>query len=163
NYESNFKKLNAVKESFCSKVLEVFTKLQKERDHQPPARESTDVDARLYEAFIEADDKNSMSVVRAAEPSELGSLNVDFKDERLNELLQIYKARNYPKSLTSEELKAWDEHRKNKLLSGGQESRAAKYFAQLTEIAQRPDLTTNDQYLLEELKLYGESIMPVFD
>lgn len=104
-----------------------------------------------------------MSVVRAAEPSELGSLNVDFKDDRLNELLPIYKARNYPKSLTSEELKAWDEHRKNKLLSGGQESRAAKYFAQLTEIAQRPDLTTNDQYLLEELKLYGESIMPVFD
>jgi hypothetical protein len=39
----------------------------------------------------------------------------------------------------------------------------AKYFARLQEIAQRDNLTDHQKYLLEELRLYGESIRPVAD
>jgi len=36
----------------------------------------------------------------------------------------------------------------------------AKYFERLQALATSPGITQNQQYLLEELKLYGESIMP---
>ena len=45
-------------------------------------------------------------------------------------------------------------------MAGGQQSRIAKYFARLQEVAGREGLTGHQQYLLEELKLYAESIVP---
>jgi exodeoxyribonuclease-1 len=101
-----------------------------------------------------------MSVVRAADPNELGDLGLKFEDNRLEALLPLYKARNYPKLLTSEERTEWEKFRAQKLMSGGQHSVMAKYFARLQEVASRDGLTSHQQYLLEELKLYAESVMP---
>ena len=119
-----------------------------------------DVDSCMYDGFFGQEDKNAMRVVRAADPSELGNLGLKFKDQRLSSLLPLYKARNYPKALTSEERAEWERFRTNKLMAGGAQSRVAKYFARLQEVSARGDLTGHQQYLLEELKLYAESIMP---
>lgn len=120
-----------------------------------------DVDNCIYDGFFSNEDKQAMRVVRAARPEELGSLDLHFNDQRLSALLPLYKARNYPKALTSEERTEWERFCERKLLAGGQHSRMAQFFTRLQEIAARDTLTPHQQYLLEELRLYAESIMPV--
>lgn len=118
------------------------------------------VDKQLYDGFFGTQDKQAMRVVRAAKPEELGDLNLSFGDKRLEALLPLYKARNFPKSLSDEERQQWEDFCKKQLIHGGQQSRMAKFLARLQEIAQKGDLTGHQEYLLEELKLYAESIMP---
>jgi exodeoxyribonuclease-1 len=119
-----------------------------------------DVDASMYNGFFDGQDKQSMRVVRAARPEELSDLNLHFQDQRLNALLPLYKARNHPKALTSEERAQWEKFCEQRLLGGGQHSRMAKFFARLQEIAARGNLTSHQEYLLEEMRLYAESVMP---
>jgi exodeoxyribonuclease-1 len=119
-----------------------------------------DVDNCIYDGFFGTEDKNAMRVVRAADASELGNLGLKFKDQRLSALLPLYKARNYPKAMTDEERAEWERFRVNKLMNGGPQSKMAKYFERLQQAAARDDLTGHQKYLIEELKLYAESIMP---
>jgi exodeoxyribonuclease-1 len=119
-----------------------------------------DVDASIYDGFFDNQDKQAMRVVRAAAPEELGNLGLQFKDQRLTSLLPLYKARNYPKSLTGEEREQWERFCRQRLLGGGQQSRMAKFYHRLQDIAGREGLTTHQEYLVEELRLYAESIMP---
>jgi exodeoxyribonuclease-1 len=120
-----------------------------------------DVDALLYDGFIEdVGDKDKMSVVRAAGKDEIGGLHVKFKDSRLNKLLPLYKARNYPGQLSGEEREIWERYRYERLMSGAEKSRASKYFARISELAAAAELSEAKKYLLGELQLYGESILP---
>jgi exodeoxyribonuclease-1 len=119
-----------------------------------------DVDNQLYDGFFNDTDKTAMRVVRAAEADELSSLHLTFHDARLNTLLPLYKARNFPRVLTDEERETWEKFRYHKLVDGGSRSVVSRYFTRLGELAARKDLTSNQKYLLEELQLYGESIMP---
>ena len=119
------------------------------------------VDTQLYDGFINNADRTKMSVVRAADVNSLLNLQLDFADERLTKLLPLYKARNYPSSLSSAEIEWWEKFRANRLLGGGTSSLAARYFGRLEEIAKRPHITTQQRYLLEELNLYGQSILPI--
>jgi exodeoxyribonuclease-1 len=155
------------------KHLEVLTKAQGLEDKLCQAIEildkkqqtkllstEKDVDGCLYEGFFGGPDKQTMRVVRAADPSELGNLGLKFEDRRLETLLPLYKARNYPRQLTTEERQTWEKFQASKLFTGGQSSKMAKYMARLQQVAQGGDLTGHQQFLLEELKLYAESIMP---
>ncbi len=117
------------------------------------------VDDRLYEKFIDNGDKNVMAAVRAAQPETLTKLADKFHDERLQSLLPLYKARNYPRSLSDEERAEWEHFCRQKLFTGGPDSRLARYFARLSELAETK-LTGEQKYLLEELQLYGQSIVP---
>ncbi len=121
-----------------------------------------DVDTQLYDGFIGDKDKTVMSVVRAADDDEISSLEPDFSDPRLTKLFPLYKARNFPKLLTTDEQTAWEAFRRARLL-GGRPSRAERYFVRLSELAAREGLTSHQQFLLQELQLYGESILPVAD
>jgi exodeoxyribonuclease-1 len=122
-----------------------------------------DVDGSIYDGFFDDQDKQSMRVVRAAEPQELSTLGLHFNDQRLETLLPLYKARNFPKTLSDEERAAWERYRSQKLLGGGKQSKLAKFAHRLQEIATAGQLTGHQEYLLEELKLYAESIMPETD
>lgn len=122
-----------------------------------------DVDNCIYDGFFDNQDKQAMRVVRAAQPEELGDLGLEFHDNRLSALLPLYKARNFPKALTSEEREEWEQFCRRKLLDGGQHSRMAQFFNRLQQIAARDNLTAHQEYLLEELRLYAESIMPATD
>lgn len=118
------------------------------------------VDGQLYDGFFGNQDKQSMRVIRAAAPEELSDLNLHFEDKRLQEMFPLYKARNYPKTLSTEERESWDEYCKKQLMDGGQHSKMARYLARLQEIIAKGDLTGHQEYLIEELKLYAESVMP---
>ena len=124
---------------------------------------SKDVDEQLYDGFIGPADKQASRAVRAAAAEDLAELQLNFSDARLTGLFPRYKARNYPSTLSDEERAEWEAFRTNKLMDGGQDSRMARYFKRLAELAEPTDLSSNDQFLLEELQLYGQSIMPVED
>jgi exodeoxyribonuclease I len=143
------------------KVLEALQILDQKR--QAHYVDESEVDARLYDGFFADTDRTKMSVVRAARPEELATLDIAFKDDRLQNLLPLYKARNFPQSLQDEERTEWERFRERRLLSGKQASRLARYFARLSELAAMPDLTDEKRYLLEELQLYGQSVMPAGD
>lgn len=119
-----------------------------------------DVDSQLYDGFFNDSDKTKMRVVRAAGENELADLHLDFADVRLEKLLLLYKARQFPKSLTATEQAEWQNYKQSILLMGEKESKIAKYFSRIAELSARPETTQNQLFLLEELKLYGESIMP---
>jgi len=119
-----------------------------------------DVDSQLYDNFVPDSDKVKMSLIRVASVDELLTQEPDFKDDRLSALLPLYKARNFPKTLSADELLTWERFRERKLLGGKQSSRMARYFTRLTELATQTSTRPDQQYILEELQLYAESIMP---
>lgn len=158
-FMENFKKLQTVQDDLCQKLKEAVGLLDKKQQARL-LEDELDVDARLYEDFFSGDDKNLMSTVRVASESELSTFDPSFKDQRLQKLLPLYKARNFPGSLTDEDRTAWETFRQRKLLGGGTASRLARYFGRLGELAERKGLSAEKRYLLEELQLYGQSIIP---
>jgi exodeoxyribonuclease-1 len=158
---SNLALLKADQQAFAAKVLQAVKQLDEERERAQVSLvdDELTVDARLYEGFPDDADKSTMRAVRAAAPEDLSGLAGEFHDGRFKNLLPLYKARNYPQALSSEERAAWESFINRKLMEGGAESRLAKYFARIQELA-AGKLSGEQQYLLEELQLYGESIMP---
>jgi exodeoxyribonuclease-1 len=146
---------------FVKKLFEAVQKMDASRQQAQLTMvdNSLTVDERLYEGFMNAGDTSTMKAARVAQPKELSELAGQFTDERLKSLLPLYKARNFPASLSDEERHAWEDFIQQKLLGGGTESRLANYFARLQALAEIK-LPGEQQYLLEELRLYGESIMP---
>ncbi len=119
------------------------------------------VDEQLYDGFVSSEDKTKMSAVRAADAHALAKLHLDFKDMRLKELLPLYKARNFSTVITDEEQEAWEKFKVTRLLSGGEASAAAKYFKRIGELGSNGALDEQTRYLLEELNLYGQSVVPL--
>ncbi|HYH36304.1 MAG TPA: exodeoxyribonuclease I [Candidatus Saccharimonadales bacterium] len=146
---------------FAKKVLQAVARLDAKRETEQTALidNQLTVDGRLYERFIDNADKAVLPEVRDASPERLSELAGSFRDERLKNLIPLYKARNYPASLTSEERAAWDTFCARRLFEGGQNSPLAKYFSRLEELA-ATELSGEQRYLLEELQLYGQSIVP---
>lgn len=157
----NLKLLQAGQADFAKKMNEVVVRSDAERAKAQVAMvdDELTVDTRLYDGFFGDQDKLTMRAVRGADPAELDNFADKFKDDRLKSLLPLYKARNYPDSLSGEERTAWESFCAHKLFDGGQSSRLAKYFARLAECAALPQYK-DKQFLLEELQLYGQSIMP---
>lgn len=155
----NFDNLNDIRQILAEHTLEAFTVLDKELEEKKAARKP-EVDERLYDGFFDRNDKDKMKLVRDTGTGFPDIIKLKFKDDRLAHLLPLYKARNFPKSLSEEELSEWETFRKQKLLGGGEMSRASKYFSRLAEIAKSESLTKENKFLLEELQIYGQSILP---
>lgn len=117
------------------------------------------VDEQIYGGFMSDGDTKVMEAIRAASPETLGDFIVQCKDRRLRELLPLYKARNFPRKLTDQERTAWEVYKTKQLLGGGERSRLSRYFARIEELSKRR-LTAEQQYILEDLVLYGQSLVP---
>jgi len=118
-------------------------------------KRSTDPEAQLYDGFVSDGDKLRIEIVRNSKANELADFHPNFVDERLDPLLLHYKARNYPKSLSEEEAIEWEKWRSDRILAG---------LPAFTMSLQKLSSTTTDenkQFLLKELQLWAESIMPV--
>lgn len=113
-----------------------------------------DPEAQLYDGFVPDVDKIRIEKVRNANVDELADFNPNFTDERLSLLLMHYKARNFPKSLSEDESIAWEKWRTNRINAA-----LPNYVKSL----QRISATTTDenkQFILQELQLWAESVMP---
>lgn len=124
----------------------VALKRQFEKDSDP--------ECQLYDGFIPNDDKAKMAAVRAADAKDLRGFDPGFSDARLREMLLRYKARNYPTSLTEAERAEWEAYRIARLKKG------LPHFVSELQKAVQTRTDTEAQFVLEELKLYAESIMP---
>ena len=116
----------------------------------PPA---SDVEGKLYDSFTPKSDQAKIRLVAAADSASLADLHPNFTDERLDELLFRYKARQYPTSLSESEEERWRKFRRAKL-----ERELPAYLSELSKLASSPAV---DQFILEELQLWAESIAPV--
>jgi exodeoxyribonuclease-1 len=144
--ERNLKILDTMPD-FGARIREAF-------EMREPYGENFDVEDKLYDGFVNDKDKGRMSAVRAATAEELADFHPIFIDERLEELLFRYKARQFPETLADDERAAWESYRAQKLriaLPG--------YLKQLQALA----ASGADTFLLEELQLWAESIVPVID
>jgi len=123
--------------------------------------DTIEVDSQLYDGFFGDSDKTKMRLVRNLDPSELSPAEVQFDDSRLNALMPLYKARNYPETLTSEERQEWEELCRHRLTVGGEKSRLQRFVKSLHTLAGETSLSAEHQYLLEELRLYAESLVHI--
>jgi exodeoxyribonuclease-1 len=117
------------------------------------------VDVQLYNGFLDRSDSAQLVTVRTSKPELLYPDAFSLRDVRLKGLLPLYKARNFPKQLTSEEREVWDTFCSERLFAGARNSRMAKYALRLQQLI-AGKLDANQQYLVEELRLYAESILP---
>jgi exodeoxyribonuclease-1 len=154
--------LNRHKTEFAGKVLQALD-LMNAAQREKFGADATDCDCQLYDALLDGADRNAIRAVRASDPDELMDYQDKLRDERLQKILPRYKARNFPQSLAPDERREWEAFCYHRLLDGGDESRLGKYFQRLGELSRNESLADNQRYLLEELQLYGESIMPVFE
>lgn len=131
-------------------LVKRLTKVWHKRPAFPPA---SDVEGKLYDSFTPKSDQVKIRLVAAADSTGLADLHPNFTDERLDELLFRYKARQYPTSLSESEEKRWRKFRRAKL-----ERELPAYLSELSKLASSP---AADQFILEELQLWAESIAPV--
>lgn len=117
-------------------------------------KKSPDPETQLYDGFVSDGDKMRIEKVRSATKDELADFHPNFVDERLDPLLLHYKARNFPKSLSQDESIAWEKWRSDRITAG-----LPAFMNSLQKISS----TTTDEnkiYILQELHLWAESILP---
>ena len=115
-------------------------------------------EARLFEGFVSRSDDIKIEAVRNSTDRELADFHPDFADERLTDLLLHYKARNFPKSLSSQEKELWEEYRVKNL-----QKMMPNFMKEFQEIANNQNLNSQEEYILEEIKLWLENILPETD
>lgn len=158
--KSHRQSLASKKEQLASRFNEALARLSESRQ-QALMQDEVAVDAQLYEGFAPDEDKPLMRQVVKAPPEDIHVENFPFKDERLQHLLPLYKARNYPEALTPDEHAAWEAFRKRRLLDGDERSRLHAFAQKLQACATQADITDEQRFILEELQLYAESIAPI--
>jgi exodeoxyribonuclease-1 len=89
--------------------------------------------------------------VRRAGLNDLAGFHPDFDDPRLPDLLLHYNARNFVKALDEAERAKWEEYRLARI-----KSRQNGYIKAIQELA----AAGKDSFLLEELQLWYQSLMP---
>lgn len=117
-----------------------------------------DAENQLYDGFIDNRDKLRVEAVRNATPDELAKLNPKFVDKRLAEMYPRYKAHNFPRTLSDDERAEYEAYRTARIAR-----QTPAFMRDLQALAAKTDLSDHQQFVLEELKLWYESIAPVSD
>lgn len=135
-------------QAFIKKVAEILLR-------KKSFRKSAYSEAKLYDGFIETKDKITSDAVRNYTTDDLKKMQPKFKDSRLQEIYPRYKVRNFPFAATAEEKAAYEDYRINKL-----KKEVPDFVKALERNSKRKDLTSGQEFVLEELKLWLESITP---
>jgi exodeoxyribonuclease-1 len=123
---------------------------------KPAFAANVDVEEQLYDGFTNDADKPRLAVIRAADAKALADFTLDFKDKRLSELFVRYKARNFPQALSEDEQQAWETYRSQKFAQSG-----PRFMQDLQKLAAESLGNENTQFLIEELRLWCESVAPL--
>lgn len=122
----------------------------------------TDPDEQLYTGgFISKTDREKLNWLLTQPADILGEQDVSFEDARLPDMLFRYRARNYPGTLSGEDMERWEEFRSQRLMHPKKGWRSLEEYGRiLQKLAADPELTPKNQQILEDLHLYGESLIP---
>lgn len=141
---------------FYERILEALEILNERRATQTTMlNEKADVDSLLYEQFMNDTDRNVCKEVRSCAPSELSAYADRFSDSRMKQLMPLYIARNFPQHLNDDERTAWEDFRLLRL-----KAQLPRFIDRLKALGSDASLSGEKQYLLQELQLYAESIVP---
>ena len=169
--EKNYNKLKKNR-GLIDKIVAAF-------NARPEFAKKTDVENQLYDSFAPEADRAKIRVVAAADANDLADFHPNFIDERLTKLLLRYKARNFAKCLSAEEKKNYENYRAEKLnknlpkyletlrfldaISRDEDPADFANDAEKTEfykLKKRMENREIDNFILEELQLWVESIWP---
>lgn len=118
-----------------------------------------DVDQDLYNGFIGNNDRRLLQSLTGYDGDRLARAAPQFQDDRLDELLFRYRARNFPDSLSEEETVRWEALRAHRFFEGdGAALTVDAYFAEIDRLAETA--TEAQQEILAALYDYAEQIVP---
>lgn len=115
---------------------------------------SAEPEAQLYDGFVGDADRLRIEAVRKADTNQLAGLRPEFADSRLAPMLLHYKARNFPKSLSEDEAREWERFRSERV------TRQLPGFMRSLQKLAVSGSDDSKQFILQELQLWAESIMP---
>ena len=127
---------------------------------QPDYDNIDDPDASLYSGgFFSGNDKRKMELIRTAEPKNLGALSIPFDDNRLEEMLFRYRARNWPETLNEVEKEEWQQYRQQRL-NADSNDKILNFtrFAETIEACRERELTNAQKAILDQLEKYQQDI-----
>lgn len=125
-------------------------------ENRPEYAAQKDPEGQLYYGFVGDMDVMRIEKVRTSDEQQLADLHPEFVDERLPGLLLHYKARNYPRSLAEDEAIAWEKWRAERVTR-----QLPAFVARLQALSKTTD--ESKQFILQELQLWAESIVPLED
>ena len=134
---------------FAEKLRTIF-------ENKPAFKKLPDPEAQLYDGFLNDRDRLRVEAVRNADERELADFHPEFQDERLAPLLLHYKARNFPRSLSEDDLVQWETWRAQHL-----QAQLPQFMVSLQRLA--PTATDEQQFILQELQLWAEAVLPSSD
>ncbi len=126
---------------------------------QDKSAAAPDVDEDLYNGFVSNNDRRKLNQLRTLTPERLAGARTGFEDNRLEELVWRYRARNFPASLTPEEMATWDAHRAARLFKGeGGALTIDQLSAEIDRLSENAD--ERGETILGALYDYMEQIAP---
>lgn len=126
---------------------------------RPPQHETRAAELALYDGFISNDDRARLQQLRILSPSQLAIDAPVFDDQRLNELVFLYRARNYPDSLSEAERATWNHERCARLLGkDGSENLLNNYFDAIKDCRATRNLSELQRQLLQALENWPQCI-----
>jgi len=117
-----------------------------------------DVDHALYDGFIDPADVPLLAQIRSATPRMLSQARFDFHDWRLPELLFRYRARNWPETLSSEEMQQWQQLRSQRLIQPV-DGQVATYVDQLAKLRDEYRDNERAQAILDALEQWYDQLV----
>jgi len=123
--------------------------------------EAGDPDLNLYgEGFFSDEDRRRMEEAHRLSPAELGSFHPRFDDPRLPEMLFRYRARNWPETLTGEELARWNAFRQRRLndQDGGGSITLERYRQRLAALRVERGDDAAALAIVEQLAEWGDRV-----
>ena len=127
-----------------------------------PRDATPDVDEDLYGGFINNADRKRLNQLRALSAPEMAHAGIGFDDDRLEEIVFRYRARNFLETLSPEEQIRWEAHRTARLLEGVCGARNVDaLFAEIDGLAETPEgADERGAVVLGALYDYAEMIAP---
>ena len=117
-----------------------------------------DVDFGLYDGgFASGHDVEMMARVRGMTPESLAKGSIHFDDERFNQLLVRYRARNWQETLNDEERSQWTFFCRSRLMDGADGAlTVSAYFDEIDRLQESTLEDEEKQLVLEALYEWGE-------
>jgi len=155
-HHQHLTELNAAGD-LTAKINAIFTK--------PEYDSIDDPDAGLYSGgFFSASDKRKMELIREAEPENLSDLSVPFEDNRLEEMLFRYRARNWPETLNEAEQEEWQHYRQQRLTSQGNDKiLTLRRFQEAIVTCRERELSENQLVILHKLDSFSNQVKTVIN
>ncbi|MFC5473415.1 exodeoxyribonuclease I [Paraherbaspirillum soli] len=127
---------------------------------QRPSEATPDVDEDLYGGFVGNNDRRKLNELRMLSPQKLAGAHPSFDDQRMEELLFRYRARNFPETLNEDESQRWEEHRAARLFDGEGNTRTVDLlFEEIDTLSESVD--ERGEEILGALYDYAEMVAPV--